>query len=248
MTDTRTPSPPSPAVGSGELLALADAIERSEPVIAIGGAECPDVRLYPKSWKAIVAALRATATPVGGERERIAQRVPERETLKQILVDMIQRNSNRLVVVDYETTIDYLITAFVPNGLSPPGADRDYTAWLIETDDDEGPIYFQLVDDDNWSSDHNTALQFARKQDAEKYIADIGWTCARAVEHMWPNIRTRPLSAGVGREAIIEECANVKVRLTNLGRRSEDWIRGFDAGTQAYLDAIRALSSKEAKP
>jgi len=62
----------------------------------------------------------------------------------------------------------------------------DASAWLIEVSEPEGPEYFQLVDDDNWSSDHDTALHFARKQDAEKYIADVGWTRARAIEHIWP--------------------------------------------------------------
>lgn len=42
------------------------------------------------------------------EREKL------REVLKRILVDMIQRNSNRLIIVDYETTIDYILAAFSP--------------------------------------------------------------------------------------------------------------------------------------
>ena len=75
------------------------------------------------------------------------------------------------------------------NDAATPASDR--TAWLIEVSEPEGPEYFQLVDDDNWSSDHDTALQFARKEDAEKYIADVGWTRARAVEHMWPSTAQR---------------------------------------------------------
>jgi hypothetical protein len=63
---------------------------------------------------------------------------------------------------------------------------RDYIAWLIENQG-SGPIYFQLEDDNDWTMDHNAALHFARKQDAEKVIAYYGWTAAKAVEHMWPN-------------------------------------------------------------
>lgn len=86
----------------------------------------------------------------------------------------------------------------------PAKAEADYTAWLIEVSEPEGPEYFQLVDDDNWSSNHDTALHFARKQDAEKYIADVGWTRARAVEHCWPAVAKAEAEVGV-RETL--ECA-----------------------------------------
>ena len=57
--------------------------------------------------------------------------------------------------------------------------------WLIEINEQAGPTYFQLVVDDQWTRDSLAALRFARKQDAEAYINDIGWTRAVAVEHMW---------------------------------------------------------------
>ena len=63
----------------------------------------------------------------------------------------------------------------------------DYSAWLIETDEGASINYFQMVDDDDWTFDHNKAMHFGRKQDAEKMIAYYGWTRARAVEHMWPS-------------------------------------------------------------
>lgn len=67
----------------------------------------------------------------------------------------------------------------------------DYTAWLIETDEGASISYFQMVDDDDWTFNHNEAMHFARKQDAEKVIAFFGWTRARAVEHMWPETKAR---------------------------------------------------------
>src|SRR5689334_9483115 len=71
------------------------------------------------------------------------------------------------------------------NGKSRNRTMADYTAWLIETDEGASINYFQMVDDDDWTFDHNKALHFGRKQDAEKMIAYYGWTRARAVEHMW---------------------------------------------------------------
>lgn len=79
----------------------------------------------------------------------------------------------------------------IQDGYARGKADR--TAWLIEIHagsltegEASGPQYFQLAHDDDWTKDHDKALQFARKQDAEAYIAHIGWTYATATEHMWP--------------------------------------------------------------
>ena len=50
----------------------------------------------------------------------------------------------------------------------------DYTAWLIENPGD-GPSYFRFtVSDDDWTRDHNAAVHFARKQDAEQVIRYYG--------------------------------------------------------------------------
>ena len=63
----------------------------------------------------------------------------------------------------------------------------DYSAWLVEINEPiSGPLYYQLDDDNDWTIDHNEALHFARKQDAECVISYYGWTRATAVEHMWP--------------------------------------------------------------
>lgn len=59
-------------------------------------------------------------------------------------------------------------------------------AWLIELAGNHGaPNYFQLEHDNDWTSDANRALRFARRQDAQAYIYHIGWTEPKPVEHMW---------------------------------------------------------------
>lgn len=68
----------------------------------------------------------------------------------------------------------------------------DYTAWLIEMIDFGFPVYFRPENDDDWTKDHDAALHFSRKQDAEHVINYYGWTRAKAVEHMWPVSVTRP--------------------------------------------------------
>jgi hypothetical protein len=67
----------------------------------------------------------------------------------------------------------------------------DYIAWLIEIPEggsvaEGGPVYFQMVNDDNWTPDHDKALHFGRKQDAEAVIAHYGWNRTKATEHCWP--------------------------------------------------------------
>jgi hypothetical protein len=63
---------PKPSAGE-----LADRIEKSQPIMLIGGAECPDVGLHPADWQLIVAALRAP--PASGADSGV------REALKHIL-------------------------------------------------------------------------------------------------------------------------------------------------------------------
>lgn len=65
----------------------------------------------------------------------------------------------------------------------------DYAAWLVEMNEPQGPVYFQLSHDDDWTKDHNKALHFSRQQDAERAIEYYGWTEARPTEHCWPVIR-----------------------------------------------------------
>lgn len=69
-----------------------------------------------------------------------------------------------------------------------PGVER---AWLIEL---KGTTpSWAIVNpndyDEHWTTDSTRALRFARKVDAEAYIAHIGWTEAFASEHVWDDGR-----------------------------------------------------------
>lgn len=65
----------------------------------------------------------------------------------------------------------------------------DETGWLIELRGNE-PKWWSLDynPEPDWIKDANRALRFARKDDADAYINDIGWTEAFASEHIWPYI------------------------------------------------------------
>lgn len=57
--------------------------------------------------------------------------------------------------------------------------------WLIELKGTTPTWCFSLYGDDTWTADAARALRFARKQDAESVINEIGWTEAFASEHVW---------------------------------------------------------------
>jgi hypothetical protein len=63
-----------------------------------------------------------------------------------------------------------------------PGGER---GWLIELATMSGPEWWSLSDPNNWTKDSRAALRFARKEDAELYAAEIGWTETFASEHIW---------------------------------------------------------------
>jgi hypothetical protein len=67
-----------------------------------------------------------------------------------------------------------------------PAVPVDDVAWLIELRGSR-PTWWSLHSDEEpgWLPDANKALRFARKEDAEAYIEDMGWTDAFASEHMW---------------------------------------------------------------
>jgi hypothetical protein len=83
---------------------------------------------------------------------------------------------------------------------SPPPAEKaeaDEIAWLIELRGNR-PTYWSLaVDEPGWEADHDKALRFARREDAQAYIDDIGWTDAFPTEHMWlgPRVRSEKAEA-----------------------------------------------------
>lgn len=68
----------------------------------------------------------------------------------------------------------------------------DQSAWLIEFKPSVSrtPVYWGRTDcsEDGvlgMTPDHDAALRFTRKQDAEAVIEHYGWTEAFASEHMW---------------------------------------------------------------
>lgn len=74
---------------------------------------------------------------------------------------------------------------------TPSPAQVAETGWLIEL---KGVTpSWAIVNpndyDEHWTTDSTRALRFARKVDAEAYIAHIGWTEAFASEHVWDDGR-----------------------------------------------------------
>lgn len=64
----------------------------------------------------------------------------------------------------------------------------DETAWLIEFFGQGGPTYYGKSGEGTMlgmTKDHNDAIRFARKQDAQAVIDEVGWTAAQPIEHMW---------------------------------------------------------------
>lgn len=62
--------------------------------------------------------------------------------------------------------------------------------WLIEDGADErrpGPRYYELNPDTSgfWTTDHNEAVRFSRKIDAERFCNYLGIENVRIVEHAW---------------------------------------------------------------
>lgn len=61
--------------------------------------------------------------------------------------------------------------------------------WLCEWNLRNGPEWWSLEDAQGeggyFTKDSTKALRFARKQDAEAYINDAGWTEIVATEHQW---------------------------------------------------------------
>lgn len=78
-----------------------------------------------------------------------------------------------------------------PHGAAVREAADEAVGWLIELNHTTGPEWFELLPgcEHGWTKDSNKALRFARKEDAEAYINDVGWTEAVATEHMWLNPR-----------------------------------------------------------
>lgn len=72
----------------------------------------------------------------------------------------------------------------------------DETAWLIEFFGQGEPTYYGKTDELlGMTADHRAAIRFARQQDAQAVIDDIGWTEAQAIEHTWVDGKLHSLAA-----------------------------------------------------
>lgn len=77
---------------------------------------------------------------------------------------------------------------------------KDETAWLIEFFGQGQPTYYGLSGEGvmlGMTSDHNEAVRFVRKQDAQMVIDDIGWSAGavQPIEHMWCDGKLHSLAA-----------------------------------------------------
>ncbi len=127
-----------------------------------------------------------------------------------------------------------------------PSPVSDRTAWLCEMNG-AAVNYAKINPDDydeHWTDKVDDALQFARKIDAENYIAHYGWTHVKAVEHMW--CEPRP-AAPVSEAEVIERCAKVAESVAFDAWVAEatapKWLFPTDSMKRAIASAIRALST-----
>lgn len=99
---------------------------------------------------------------------------------------------------------------------------NDYIAWLIEMPEEGGPLYFQISVDDDWTPDHDKALHFGRKLDAESVIAYYGWTRVKATEHCWPEPIERDVVAETNGHHWIKAFNLTCCRDCGIVRRADD--------------------------
>lgn len=69
-------------------------------------------------------------------------------------------------------------------------ADIPETGWLVELQSRSGPpTWWSLTDTEGeggyFTTDSLKALRFARREDAQAYIDDVGWTETIPTEHQW---------------------------------------------------------------
>lgn len=68
------------------------------------------------------------------------------------------------------------------------------TGWLCEWLHATGPKWWTLGGEDGgyFAKDSLKALRFARKEDAQAYIDDAGWTEIVPTEHEWSDPKAKP--------------------------------------------------------
>lgn len=155
---------------------------------------------------------------------------------------------NELVMPDRADMVVWLLETYA----SPIAAEGRETGWLLEQMDRAGrPTWWAFGGEDGgyFTDDSVKALRFARKEDAQAFIDDIGWNAVAPTEHEWVDPGALPTSAKnaqvqpQGREQIIEECA--KAAEAALEDFPVEF--GFHDGARWALreiaKAIRALAS-----
>jgi hypothetical protein len=175
-------------VSREEMLALADEIEGSDGLYLMGDKR----QLGIKKTAQVIAALRSQ-----GESAPADYVLMPREATRSMTMAGCDCLPSCVHVFGYagemlrKAYAKMVEVAAKPAAHSPPENVADYCAWLIEADEGASISYFQFEHDDDWTFSQDKAAHFARKQDAESVIAHYGWTRARAVEHMWPQVKRR---------------------------------------------------------
>lgn len=194
--------------------------------------------------KGLAIALRTTPSlpPRSGGVEMA------RDDLRRVLEGPIGNTDLRLTLQAICLRLTNALADPIPEATADEEVER---GWLIELKPSVArqPTWFHL--DDEWTTDSTKALRFARKADAEAFIAHSGWTEAFASEHMWglPASRaalrrsTETDKPGV-REAALEEAAKVAASFGDPVCNPFTFTR--HAHAQEVATAIRALSASPA--
>lgn len=144
------------------------------------------------------ATEHTTATASFDATARMREALDNSQSLLA-MIHQIGPNGDLLASEDVPHLVHEQIVANRDALAAPQPASRaDRTAWLLELNDTGSPRYFQISDDDDWTKDHDGALQLATKEAAEKVIAYYGWTTVKAIEHMWcePRATQQPKQRG----------------------------------------------------
>lgn len=124
------------------------------------------------------------------------------------------------------------------------------TGWLLEWLHGTGPEWWTLANSQGqggyFAKDSIKALRFARKEDAQAYIDDVGWTEIVPTEHEWSDPRPANPSTVEPMRVREVDLATVEAvcRKVNPGR-SEDHIKSVALDA---LSVLRALQQPEGTP
>jgi hypothetical protein len=113
---------------------------------------------------------------------------------------------------------------------TPAERSPDRAAWLCELNGREGPRYFQISDDDDWTANHDQALQLATREAAERVISYYGWTEVKAIEHMWCKPKCSSPAANDTLRSLIGRLSDYfRVNAKRTDSLAQGYIRELDA-------------------